>query len=697
MTTRHQQQDSKDQPADAADAYAQRGRPWLYPYNRRLRHLHGISIRNLALSLAQTRPRGNTTVDDAALPTSLRSPAKALAQQEQKTLEHSRSITDLKALAESEDSGDGDTLNMGSSKKPVSTSEGVQRNDASPSKRPPTLRRLRRRSTIDWQNSSSLYRQKKLEDAIGANMADVFFSLHVPDHHRHDGGVKPEDEPVYISEVVPRTMNPDFRFFDLNEAAGPAVSRGEDLVVKVWARNTGGGGAGGGDYQFLLEMHVNLRSLQFIGKSIEGFTQPLPQNCVLFHMKDGVYTSFLDNFTGGPSSSMVAPPPRTLSMTQVLPSSSYDALMRLGTLDECIQDALATRARLEREINAILDRSTEATREMHQVGVRMNALEHTNEAVHLERRRLAAAKRRRDELRSRLAQRRDSIQAGYSAMRTDGEKDLASLAKETAVRTDELSAVAEETLGQRRRICEDLQRIYPITPLPHKTLHFAIASLPLPNSPFADTSVAEAEATAAALGHVALLVDHLQYYLSTPLPYPVTVRGSTSTILDPISEVAGGAGKDSRVYPLFGGRGPRFRFEFGVFLLNKNVERLSERLGLRVLDLRQTLPNLKYLLYVATAGSGEVPERKKGGIRGFLRTVPGADAIARRDSLDSQTSDRLAGLMPPPPRPTASTALTAAPAAAPGNASPNTNGRSVVGNGKLKAAPRGQDPCQETK
>jgi len=77
----------------------------------------------------------------------------------------------------------------------------------------------------------------------------------------------------------------------------------------------------------------------------------------------------------------------------------------------------------------------------------------------------------------------------------------------------------------------------------------------------------------------------------------------------------------ARTFPLFTkNAGPLFRFEYAVYLLNKDIELICERLGLKVLDIRQTLPNLKYALFVATAGSGELPARKAGGIRGLLRT-----------------------------------------------------------------------------
>ena len=41
--------------------------------------------------------------------------------------------------------------------------------------------------------------------------------------------------------------------------------------------------------------------------------------------------------------------------------------------------------------------------------------------------------------------------------------------------------------------------------------------------------------------------------------------------------------------------------------------------GLRMVDLRHTLPNLKYLLTVLTTGKGELPVRKKGGVKGLMR------------------------------------------------------------------------------
>ena len=56
-----------------------------------------------------------------------------------------------------------------------------------------------------------------------------------------------------------------------------------------------------------------------------------------------------------------------------------------------------------------------------------------------------------------------------------------------------------------------------------------------------------------------------------------------------------------------------------------------------MLDVRHTLPNLKYLLYVLTARMKEVPGRKAGGVRGLLRGGDDGETslpLSRSESLD---------------------------------------------------------------
>jgi hypothetical protein len=482
----------------------------------------------------------------------------------------------------------------------------------------PSVAKLRRRSTLQWTGASPLMRQKKLEDISSARMVDSFFSLHC-------AGI---DTPVYISEVITHAMNPSFRFFDL-DPCGPHVTRLNEVTVKYWTRKEGTE-----ECTLLVELYVNLRSLQFIGKSLENFKHPLPGNCVIFHLTDGIYTSFTDLPPSEPVAAFSLQSRRTGKQEGVhaQPTASYDALMKLANLDDCIQDALATRAKLEEQINSILASNQSSLNAISVSGVVQEDLSATKRAVAAERKLLRTTTKKREDLKTSLTARREAMAKGRSVQ----ERALSYLQDAQTNLQDcktLLQASKEEASGQIRRICEDLQAIFPIEPIPGKPLCFTIRGLHLPNSSALSDRDSNAEAIAAALGHVAQLMYLLSFYLSVPLPFPIKPFSSRSFIQDPIASTIPDT---QRIYPLY--PGVQFRFDYGVFLLNKDVEFLLGRQGLRILDPRHTLPNLKYLLYVLTAGTGELPTRKAGGVRGLLagRATP---RLSRQGSADSAVSD----------------------------------------------------------
>ncbi|KAF2140558.1 uncharacterized protein K452DRAFT_273185 [Aplosporella prunicola CBS 121167] len=575
----------------AADSHTRRERPWLLPYNRKIRHLQGITIRNLTLVHAPQRPRGKT-IDDDAIPSALRTPTKAVAQRESRRLEHSRSSNDLRPIGEAVVAD-------------LSSKEDGGLQDSPP--RP--LLRTRRRSTMEWSGASPLERQKRLEEVAGGRMADVFFSLHV----------EAIDDPVYVSEEVEKAMNPNFRFFDL-DSWGPSVTRLDAITVKVWVKSEAMK-----EHQHLLDLTVNFRALQFIGKALDSFHHPFPQNCVLFHFTDGIYTSFTD----------MSPEEHTIGLShsstkttsgRTDPTSSYDQLMRLSTLDVCIQDALATRDRLASDINGVVETGQDALSMVNQVPEALERVKTIESTVHAQRKRLESAKKKRAELEVSIQSRRDAIKRGRE-MQEKALEDVLNGQEQLKQREFAIQQTQDEIVGQRRRVCEDLLKIYPIEPIPGRSLAFTIRGLPLPNSEFDNV---KEDVTAAALGFVAQAVAQIAVYFSHPPPYPITPRGSTSTIEDPISMTTG-----PRVYPLYMRGSVRYRFEYGVFLLNKDIEILSNSIGLKLLDIRQTLPNLKYLLYVATAGKGDIPARKAGGFRALLRYPGLSRSLSNSSSINS--------------------------------------------------------------
>ncbi|ROT39625.1 hypothetical protein SODALDRAFT_134440 [Sodiomyces alkalinus F11] len=576
--------------------------PLLLPQNRRLRHLQGIFLRHLSF----VPSRGRTADDSDASLTASPTKKKLLdALGDGPKLQHSQSTESLRPMAR------------------------------------------RRSTTTAWHQDkeSPESEQKKLEAFFDSKMADAFFSLHA----------EGEEEPIYISETLERRSNFNFLFFDLSHHGG-VVTRASTLTVKVWARRP----VGHQDWFLHQEAIVDLRSLNFLG-TLAG--QRLPPNALIFHLHDGVYSLDLPG---------KSPRPRE---GPTLLTSSYNSLMKLATLDASIQDALATQEQVTAQINDILEKQPKDEAPMAQEKVKLG-----HKYIAQVTRSLKAARRKRDELQASLQARREAIAAGREAQ-TKAETDISNAREKLADAKALLAATQQQIRGQRRRICGDLSSIFPITPSPSgAVLSFDICGLPLPNTTYdsASSRPADDDRISAALGYVALLTHHLQFYLSVPLPYPIVPYGSRSNIRDDISLLAdtprssksststsstsatssiassyaatrrpllppgtypypysypssasssssssssAGSNHPARDFPLYLPRGgstaAHFRFDYAWFLLNKDVESLCASQALRVVDIRHTLPNLKYLLYICSAGSDEVPQRKRGGVRGL--------------------------------------------------------------------------------
>ncbi|KAI6988072.1 hypothetical protein KC360_g7617 [Hortaea werneckii] len=600
-----------------------RDRPWLAPYNRKLRNLTCLSIRNLSLTPTPTGRSRKKTIDDDAVPNTLTSPAKLVALREQRGLAHSQSSSDLRTVSEHDTDAEEGSRNANGSP--------VKANGAPKAPQRPTVGRMRRRSTLEWVNATPQTRQEKLEAVAKSRLADVFFSIHV------DG----VEEPVYVSEVVDSTMDPTFRHIDWS-ACGPGVLRLDTLTVRVWARSDSGAG-----WRQLLDLALYLRELHYLGKSLDQFHHRLPANAVIFHLSDGIYTAFssISDYAPPP----VAPLARTTT-NRVLPTASFDALLRLSKLDESIQDALATRNKIAADLETLLETNKSAFIERDQVAEaedRLKTIEYAKKTVEKQ---IEKARKQKAERRELLSRRKEFMQQDLEKRKAQSEEmngrpELPNFRSEHEVRQ---TAIA----NQRRRICEDLHTIYPIKPIPGKSLAFTIRGLHLPNSE--DLDATPPDKLAAALGHVAHAVHLLSIYLVHPLPYPLNPNSSTSTIEDPISLLKTSSyqtpptTKDThtaaallRSYPLHTKSVPRFRFEYAVFLLNKDLQILLENaFAVRVLDIRHTLPNLLYLFYVATAGEGELPARKAGGVRGLMAGRMGVDgSLVSEQSEESQLGD----------------------------------------------------------
>ena len=284
-------------------------------------------------------------------------------------------------------------------------------------------------------------------------------------------------EPIYISEIVERTMNPTFRHIDFS-ACGPGITRLDRVVVKVWVRPAKEKEKPG-RWGHLMDSEVELKDLQYLGKNvwsdilkpiqyltnvskIDNFHHALPPNALVLNLTDGVYTSFssLTEYIPAP---LVGP--ARANSTRSLPTSSFDALLRLAKLDDSIQDALATRNKLAADLETLFEANKKALNERDRVPEADDRVKTIDYAKKTVEKQLEKARRQAEEKRESLRLRRQLMNDDLSTRSTSLQQML-EIRPELPHQRSEREVKNSAIQNQRRRICEDLQKIYPISPVP---------------------------------------------------------------------------------------------------------------------------------------------------------------------------------------------------------------------------------------
>ncbi|EIN13207.1 hypothetical protein PUNSTDRAFT_139842 [Punctularia strigosozonata HHB-11173 SS5] len=285
-------------------------------------------------------------------------------------------------------------------------------------------------------------------------------------------------------------------------------------------------------------------------------------------------------------------------------TASYHDLVKLVTLHAAVADTRRLLAEVAAEVEKALDDDGFAPikREVSEREFRVKILKENRESVE------DASK----DLRSRIETRREELRQRRSTLelaRKAHEEDLCAsrtLDEQIAEDRDELASLRTRLPPVRAHLIATLAGIFPIELASPADLLFTIVGVPLPiplgsNDPAPPLSLPKLGVTedgvASALGFAAQAVQMLAAYAGVRLVYPVTCVGSRSLVKDEISAMVG-----PRMFPLYSKGVDAYRFEYAVFLLNKDIEILTAERDLRALDMRHTLPNLKNLFLTLTDG-----------------------------------------------------------------------------------------------
>ncbi|XP_041864636.1 UV radiation resistance-associated gene protein [Melanotaenia boesemani] len=400
----------------------------------------------------------------------------------------------------------------------------------------------------------------------GSPLLDTYFTLHlcVGDRISRD---------FYKSEVIRDSLNPTWRSLDFGMLPDLLDTSVSCFVVRIW-------GGQEEQYQLLIEWKVSLDGLRYTGQQIRSRNP----NEIIFGLNDGYYAADFDHKDQSER--------KNHSLLQVDQSSvrnSYSvfSLLRLHTAQRAIKQTQVTVQRIGKEIEEKLRTTascTERKKERECMQLRIAVL-----CSELQRQRKALGREidLQQKERAQLQKKEEAFSAQHESLKEEKES-LTRLQKEcTAKREQFLKSNAQLTF-RCRQLLSELSYIYPIDVANQSD--YVICGVKLPNSE--DFQAKDDGSVAVALGYTAHLVLMISSFLQIPLRYPVIHKGSRSSIRDTITDRLT---EKEREFPLYS-RGERFHFEYGVYLLNKNIAQLRYQHGLTTPDLQQTLPNLKNFL-----------------------------------------------------------------------------------------------------
>ncbi|XP_045339921.1 UV radiation resistance-associated gene protein isoform X4 [Leopardus geoffroyi] len=426
---------------------------------------------------------------------------------------------------------------------------------------------------VQWIDFEALQRRlrhlrniaaRNIVNRNGHQLLDTYFTLHLCNTEK----IYKE---FYRSEVIKNSLNPTWRSLDFGIMPDRLDTSVSCFVVKIW---------GGKEdiYQLLIEWKVCLDGLKYLGQQIHARNQ----NEIIFGLNDGYYGAPFEH-----KGYSIAQKNILLQVDQNCVRNSYDvfSLLRLHRAQCAIKQTQVTVQKIGKEIEEKL-RLTSTS----------NELRKQSECLHLKilvlRNELERQKKALGREVALLHKQQIALQDKGSAFSAEHLKlqlqkeSLNELRKEcTAKRELFLKTNAQLTI-RCRQLLSELSYIYPIDLNEHKD--YFVCGVKLPNSE--DFQAKDDGSIAVALGYTAHLVSMISFFLQVPLRYPIIHKGSRSTIKDNINDKLT---EKEREFPLYPKGGEKLQFDYGVYLLNKNIAQLRYQHGLGTPDLRQTLPNLK--------------------------------------------------------------------------------------------------------
>lgn len=396
----------------------------------------------------------------------------------------------------------------------------------------------------------------------------------------HDAPHRPA---FYVSEKCVDVVNPQWRRFDVSQFKEGTCSSLNYVHVKVWASDDDD------DSECLVfSCHVIFGSLNYVGQQIPKGDKNYESKSLVFGMKEGFYTLAGCYKNALNTSSNRLNHELAIDPQMIRSSYSMSTVKRIHMIERAIKQMQVSIWKFRNLIQEQLKRKRVNEQQLL-------CEEYSRMAVQFLQEELQAQKIQRVIEHDQLLKLQTKVDEKVKMLKNHMEQLKEARAKfqqnyRLFIGKRELLLKTNAELQlRRRRLISELSCIYPISEVSGKGV--TICGAFLPNSQ--NFAGQDERRIAVALGYVLHLVFMIAQFLDVPLRYPVRNIGSRSTIMDHILDKIP---DKERELPLFTKGREKLHFNYGVYLLNKNVAQLRYYCGLITHDLGATLPNLLSLL-----------------------------------------------------------------------------------------------------
>ncbi|XP_013788839.1 UV radiation resistance associated protein-like isoform X1 [Limulus polyphemus] len=387
----------------------------------------------------------------------------------------------------------------------------------------------------------------------------------------------------YTSELVQEYTNPTWKHFEMLDFASSTNAAALGFVIRLRYKTEE-------QDSCMIEWTVHLTGLVFISELIPKESKKFKSNTLLFGLSEGYYSSsdsIQDSFCEGP-------PNKPTEIINVDPSTvrvsySVNTLSRIQTIHRAIKQTQAAAQRLR----VLIEDKLQQAGQKHQL---KGHQEQMKARVSTLRNELQVQQYRLNTLLSRRSLNGQEVEE--KAVEIMNKLQLLKRERDALVERrrcyfesrENLLKTNAQLILRRKQLISELSCIYPIVEFPDKR-GYSICGVHLPNSEdFAgrdDTMISNA------LGYVCHLTLMISQFLNLPLRYPVRHFSSRSVVIDHVSDKIP---DKNREFPLYAKGKERLHFNYGVYLLNKNIAQLRHYCGMTTHDLRATLLNLHTLV-----------------------------------------------------------------------------------------------------